>query len=90
MPIASVTLAPHAASSLRAHRRLAAARLAGDHHPADARLREVDAALQRPFGEMQGVGGRQRDDGRLEQLDRGDQPLGVAGADRECDRGRAG
>ena len=81
MPIASVTLAPHAASSL--------ARIAGSPPPGSPatstrltlELGEIHAALARPFGEMQRVGRGHRDDGRLQKIDRRHQPLGVAGAD---------
>ena len=89
IPIASVTCAPQARSSLRAHRRLAAARLAGDHDPLDAGRGGVEAALARPFGEVERVGGRQRHRLRLEQPDGAHQPVGVAAADRDDGRRRA-
>ena len=81
MPIASVTLAPQAASSL--------ARIAGSPPPGSpATITRVTLDFarsmpraSRPFGKMQGVGRRHRDDGRLQQLDRGDQALGVSRAD---------
>ncbi len=63
--------------------RLAAARLARDEHPLDARAREVDIALGRPLDQVGGVRRRQRRGLRLEQLDRGDEPLGVAGPERD-------
>ena len=90
MPIASVTLAPQPASSLRPHRRLAAAGFARDHHPLDAGARQIHAALARPFDEMQRIGRRHRDDGRFQELDRRHQPLGVSGADRDMAEARAG
>ena len=43
-------------------------------HNADTSA-EIDAAFQRPLGEMQRVGWRHRDDRRLQKLDRGDEPL---------------
>ena len=80
MPIASVTLAPQAASSF--------ARIAGSPPPGSPatitrltlELARSTPRLARPFGQMQRVGRRHRDDGRLQQLDRRHQPLGVAGA----------
>ena len=53
--------APHASSQLRPHRRLAAARFAGDQQALDGRGGDVDAALCGPFGEVERVGRRQRD-----------------------------
>ena len=68
MPMASTTLAPQAASSL--------ARIAGSPPPGSPatisrftpELGEVHAALARPFGEMQRIGGRQRRRGWLKEL----------------------
>ena len=65
------------------HRRLTAAGLARHHHPFHARLDEVHAALARPFGEMQRIGGRQRHRGRFQKIDRRHQALGVPRADRD-------
>ena len=81
IPIASVTLAPQPSSSVRAERGLAAARLACDEHPLDARAAEVDVPLRRPLDEVRGVRGREHDGLGLEQLDRPDEPLGVTGPD---------
>ena len=98
MPIASVTLAPHPASSL--------ARMAGSPPPGSPAtmtrftleaLRSTPRALS-PLDEMKRIGRRHRDDGRLQELDRRHQPLGVSGADRdvaepepvECAKRRAG
>ncbi len=68
---------------LRAERRLAAARLAGDEDALDARAAEIDAALRRPLEEMRRV--RRREHRRLgsEIPDRLDEALGVPGADRD-------
>ena len=62
----------------RAEGRLAAARLARDEHPLDARAPEVVA-----LGEVGGVGRRQHGRLRPQPLDRPHEPLGVAGADRD-------
>ena len=89
MPIASVTVGAPGVLELRAHRRLAAAGLAGDEQPS----RRSSAAgsmprSRRPLGEVERVGRRQRDGVGLEQADRGHQPVGVAAADRDVARGR--
>ena len=64
-----------------AHRRLAAAWLARDHHPPHARTRQVDAARPRPLQKVRRVGRRQRGHRRLQRLDGRHQALGIPGAD---------
>ena len=59
IPIASVTPAAPPLLQLGAQSRLAAARLAGDQHPDDARARQVDAALAGRLDQVGGVGGRE-------------------------------
>ena len=57
MPIASATLAPQAASSRAAQRRLAAAGLAGHQHArCTLEFGEIDTARRRPFGQVQRIG----------------------------------
>ena len=84
IPIASVTFAPQPSSSLRAERRLAAAGLARDEDALHARAAQVDSPFGRPLerGRRHTTGVSTAASGS-EQLDRGDQPLGVAGADRD-------
>ncbi len=76
-------LRPPAPLEHRAERRLAAARLAGHQHPLDGRAAQVDPPLGRRLDQVGGVG-RGHDGGlRSQTLDRGQQPLGVAGPDRD-------
>src|SRR3954470_2802724 len=64
-------------------RRRAAARLARDEDAPDARRGEVHAAVGRPFDQVRRVRRRQHRRLGLEQLDRAQESLGVAGADRD-------
>ena len=67
----------------RAERRLAAAGLARHEHALDAGGAQVDAALGRPLDEVGRVGRREHRGLGPQQLDRADEPLGVARADRD-------
>jgi hypothetical protein len=62
-------------------RRLAAAGLAGDEHAGDAGSGQVDVAVGRPLDQVGGVRRRQQRHAGLQQPDRQQQPLAVAGAD---------
>src|SRR5207247_2186856 len=64
---------------LRPERRLAAAGLARNEQPLDARLRELGI----PLGEVGRIRGRQHNGLRLQLLDRLNQPLAVAGPERD-------
>ena len=66
----------------RAEGRLAAAGLAGHEHALDARPREIDVPLRRPFDQIGGVRGREHGGLGPEALDRQQQALGVPGAHR--------
>jgi hypothetical protein len=65
----------------RAEGGLPTARLAGDEDALDARARQVEAPVGSRLDQVGGVGGRQDRGLRAEELDRGQQPLGVAGAE---------
>ena len=72
-------LGPPARLELRPELRLAAARLARDEDALDTRRCEI----RFPLGEVGRVRRRQHDGLRSEQFDRPDEPLGVAGAERD-------
>src|SRR5690606_17394746 len=66
-----------------ADQRVPAARLACRDHVRESQSARVDAALLAPVDEVKPVGRRATDAGRAELLNSPDQPLGVAGADRD-------
>ena len=63
--------------------RLAAARLARHEHPLDARSAQVEPSSCGPLDDVGRVGRRQHGSLGAKAVDRGDEPLGVAGADRD-------
>src|ERR671913_2157083 len=67
---------------LRAERRLASARLAGNQHARHARPPKVDVSLGSPLDEVGSVGRRQHDGVGPEELDREHQALGATRPER--------